>query len=397
MRILAIETSCDETAIAILEGQGSRGKEQEKFKILSNVVLSQIKIHKPFGGVVPNLAKREHQKNLPIVLKKALKESQLSPKKIDTIAVTYGPGLEPALWMGINFAKDLAEKWKKPLILVNHLEGHIYASWLRDTNPQIHTNDTNKHSYRVPQFPLLALIVSGGHTELVLMKKHLNYKILGETLDDAAGEAFDKVARLLKLEYPGGPEISKQAEKWKKTKNKDYGLKTKDLFPRPMVNSPNLNFSFSGLKTAVLYYLRNNPNANKTEVAYEFEQAVVDVLVKKTEKAIKKYNPKSLVVGGGVAANNTLRHTLKKLVEKLNSENKHLSPKPPLLTKERGTKGVRSKISLFLSPLWLTGDNAAMIAAAAYFKIKLEKINPVRSSTSNGVRAQGNLRLEQKF
>src|SRR3989338_5665024 len=212
MRILAIETSCDETAIAVLEGLGSRGKGQEKFKVLSNIVLSQIKIHKPFGGVVPNLAKREHQKNLPIVLKRALKESGISRLKIDAIAVTHGPGLEPALWMGINFAQELAQNWKKPLITVNHLEGHIYASWL---------------SERIPEFPLLALIVSGGHTELVLMKKHLDYKILGETRDDATGEAFDKVARMLKLGYPGGPEISKMAEKYKD--------KNKITFPRPML------------------------------------------------------------------------------------------------------------------------------------------------------------------
>ena len=353
MKILAIETSCDETAIAVLEGLGSRVKGQEKFKILSNVVLSQIKIHKPFGGVVPNLAKREHQKNLPIVLKQALKEAKISQKKIDAIAVTYGPGLEPALWMGINFAEELAEKWKKPLIPVNHLEGHIYASWLppQSANP--------KSQILNPKFPLLALLVSGGHTELVLMKKHLNYKILGETLDDAAGEAFDKVARLLKLEYPGGPGISKLAERWKKTK--DYGLRTMDLFPRPMLNSPDLNFSFSGLKTAVLYYLRDNPNFHKAEIAYEFEQAVVDFLVKKTEKAIQKYKPKSLVVGGGVAANKALREALKNLTHQ--------------------------SISLYLSPLWLTGDNATMIASAAYFRARASKFAKTK------LKANGNLKL----
>src|SRR3989338_4967712 len=249
MKILAIETSCDETAIAILEIIGG------KFEVRSNVVLSQIKIHKKFGGVVPNLAKREHRKNLPIVLKLALKEAwgtksslgDLVPK-LDAVAVTSGPGLEPALWEGINFAKDLAKKWRVPLVPVNHLEGHIYASWLRRISPQ---------------FPLIALIVSGGHTELVLMKKHLDYKILGETRDDATGEAFDKVARMLKLGYPGGPLISKLAER----------LKTsgKGLFPRPMINSSDFDFSFSGLKTAVLYYLRDNPNADKSAVANEFQ------------------------------------------------------------------------------------------------------------------------------
>ena len=363
MKILAIETSCDETAIAILEVIN------KKFGVRSNIVLSQIKIHKPFGGVVPNLAKREHQKNLPIVLKKALIESGISLSKIDAIAVTYGPGLEPALWMGINFAEELAKNLKKPLIPINHLEGHIYASWL---------------SEKAPDFPLLALIVSGGHTELVLMKKHLNYKILGETLDDAAGEAFDKVARLLKLGYPGGPEISRLATKFKpearnpksETNSKYKILNTKYLFPRPMFNSPDLNFSFSGLKTAVLYYLRDNPNFDKSEIAYEFQQAVVDVLVKKTEKAIKKYKPKSLVVGGGVAANTALRHTLETLIKKHNL-----------------------KINLFLSPLWLTGDNAAMIAVAAYFRAKAKKLVPWRSSTGfasanrrTKLKANGNLK-----
>lgn len=368
MKILAIETSCDETAIAILDN----------LKILSNIVLSQIKTHKPFGGVVPNLAKREHQKNLPIVLKKALKESGISLSKIDAIAVTYGPGLEPALWTGINFAKELAREWKKKLITVNHLEGHIYASFLPKTREFLISN------FQFPKFPILALIVSGGHTELVLMKKHLNYKILGETLDDAAGEAFDKVARLLKLEYPGGPEISKLAEKERKTLNLK-GLAQRDgasrenfqqkiiraekiqsfSFPRPMINSPDLNFSFSGLKTAVLYHLRDNPNANKKEVAYEFEQAVIDVLIKKTEKAIKKYEPKSLVVGGGVAANKALRHSLE-----------NLSKKYP-------------EMSLYLSPMWLTGDNATMIAVTAHFKARAKKF-----ASPEKIKAQGNLKLE---
>ena len=350
MKILAIETSCDETAIAILEVSNG------KFEVRSNVVLSQIKIHKKFGGVVPNLAMREHRKNLPIVLKRALKE--ITPlilltlrgrKKeilIDAVAVTCGPGLEPALWEGINFAKDLAKKWKKPLVSVNHLEGHIYASWL-ESEP--------------PKFPLLALIVSGGHTELVLMKKHFNYKILGETRDDAAGEAFDKVARMLKLGYPGGPEIAKLAEKGKpKSIN----------FPRPMINSGDLDFSFSGLKTAVLYYLRDNPRADKAEVAYEFQQAVVDVLVKKTADALRHYGVgraaiKSLVVGGGVAANNALRHTLNALIKKS-----------------------FSKISLHISPLWLCGDNAAMIAVAGYYRFKAKKFK-------KNIKAVGNLKLSK--
>lgn len=339
MKILAIETSCDETAIAVLEIVVSQTK--LIFKLLSNQVLSQIKIHKPFGGVVPNLAMREHRKNLPIILACALKEAKL--KKPDVVAVTYGPGLEPALWEGINFVKDLAKIWKVPLVPVNHLEGHIYASWLQDG--------------QIPQFPLLALIVSGGHTELVLMKKHLDYKVLGETRDDAAGEAFDKVARMLGLGYPGGPEISKLAGKWSGG--------GKGLFPRPMINSPDLNFSFSGLKTAALYYLRDHPHADKSEVANEFQQAVVDVLVKKTADALRKYKVKSLVVGGGVAANNTLRRTLHALIN--NSF---------------------PKISLHISPLWLTGDNAAMIAVAAYYRFKAKKFTNFKT-----LKADGNLKL----
>ncbi|KKT28468.1 tRNA (adenosine(37)-N6)-threonylcarbamoyltransferase complex transferase subunit TsaD [Candidatus Giovannonibacteria bacterium RIFCSPLOWO2_12_FULL_44_25] len=370
MRILAIETSCDETAIAILEVRSG------KFEVRSNVVLSQIKTHKPFGGVVPNLAMREHRKNLPIILKRVLKEAKLPlgslASKLDAIAVTYGPGLEPALWEGINFAKDLAKKWRVPLVGVNHLEGHIYASWLGG---------------EPPKFPILALIVSGGHTELVLMKKHLNYKILGETRDDAAGEAFDKVARMLGLGYPGGPQIArlaqfaqkraeqtqKDAEKFLRNSASSPRVSARELrLPRPMINSKDLNFSFSGLKTAVLYYLRDHPYVNKAEVAYEFQQATVDVLVKKTADALRLYGGglrrmaiKSLVVGGGVAANQALRRTLDALI-----------------------KNSFPKISPHISPLWLTGDNAAMIAVAGYFKTRARKF-----SKPETLKAKGNLKL----
>src|SRR3989344_738786 len=360
MKILAIETSCDETAIAVLEI--SEKQNSLKFNLLSNQVLSQIKIHKKFGGVVPNLAMREHRKNLPILLKEALREGELisnfqfpiSKPKVDAIAVTYGPGLEPALWEGINFAKDLAKKWRVPLVGVNHLEGHIYASWLGG---------------EPPKFPILALIVSGGHTELVLMKKHLNYKILGETRDDAAGEAFDKVARMLGLGYPGCPQIArlaqfaqkraeqtqKDAEKFLRNSASSPRVSARELrLPRPMINSKDLNFSFSGLKTAVLYYLRDHPYVNKAEGAYEFQQATVDVLVKKTADALRLYGGglrrmaiKSLVVGGGVAANQALRRTLDALI-----------------------KNSFPKISPHISPLWLTGDNAAMIAVAGYLKTR---------------------------
>ncbi|MDP3762596.1 MAG: tRNA (adenosine(37)-N6)-threonylcarbamoyltransferase complex transferase subunit TsaD, partial [bacterium] len=243
MKILAIETSCDETAISVLEVK--KTKFGHDFSILSNQVASQVKIHAPFGGVVPNLAKREHRKNLPILLKRALKESKL--RKPNAVAVTYGPGLEPALWEGIEFAKALSKKWRVPLVPVNHLEGHIYSSLMQKSKFKI-------QNFGI--FPLLTLIVSGGHTELVFQKKHLAYKILGETLDDAAGEAFDKVARMLGLGYPGGPRLAKLAQK---------GNPKAINFPRPMLHSKDLNFSFSGLKTSVLYKLRELKKFEKTD------------------------------------------------------------------------------------------------------------------------------------
>lgn len=347
MKILAIETSCDETAIAVIEASAAQ------FNILSSHISSQVKIHRPFGGVVPNLAKREHQKNLPILLKKVLKETTpltlRGAPDIDAIAVTSGPGLEPALWQGITFAGALSKEWKKPLIAVNHLEGHIYSAFMHDSK------------FIIPNsiFPLLALIVSGGHTELVLVKKHLNYKILGETLDDAAGEAFDKVARMLGLPYPGGPEISKIAVK---------GNPKAINFPRPMLNSKDLNFSFSGLKTSVLYYLRDlqvKLDAKAAaDIAASFEQAAVDVLVLKTLKAVEKFKPKTVTLGGGVAANDKLRDEL-------------------------SSKLYAVGHTLLLPEKQFTGDNAAMIAVAAYFKAKKRQFAKLES-----IKAQGNLKLK---
>jgi len=343
MKILAIETSCDETAIAVLEVQEMR------FSILSNLVASQIKVHAPFGGVVPNLAKREHRKNLPILLKRTLKEVELpngsSTSKLDAVAVTYGPGLEPALWEGIEFAKKLAKKWKVPLVPVNHLEGHIYSAFMHETHFAIH--DSNL-------FPLLTLIVSGGHTELVLSKKHLDYKILGETLDDAAGEAFDKVARMLGLGYPGGPKLAKLAQK---------GNPRAINFPRPMLHSKDLNFSFSGLKTSVLYKLRELGKISaktKTDIAASFEEAVVDVLTKKTLEALRQYRPKTAALGGGVAANNRLR---KELPHKLIAES--------------------YQTNILLPEKIFTGDNAAMIAVAGYYRFLKKKFNKNPIATGN--------------
>ena len=353
MKILAIETSCDETAIAVLDAQ--KIKNGAVFSILSNLVASQIKVHAPFGGVVPNLAKREHRKNLPILLKRALKEVELpngsSTSKLDAVAVTYGPGLEPALWEGIEFAKKLAKKWKVPLVPVNHLEGHIYSALMHETRFAIH--DSNL-------FPLLTLIVSGGHTELVLSKKHLDYKILGETLDDAVGEAFDKVARMLGLGYPGGPKLAKLAEQ---------GNPKAINFPRPMLHSKDLNFSFSGLKTSVLYRLRELGKIGaktKTDIAASFEEAVVDVLTKKTLEALKQYRPKTAALGGGVAANDRLR---KELPHKLIAES--------------------YQTNILLPEKIFTGDNAAMIAVAGYYRLKARKF----SKSPGSMRAIGNLKL----
>lgn len=354
MSILAIETSCDETAIALVHASG--GLKSPRFKVLKNLVASQIKIHRPFGGVVPNLAKREHLKNLPKILNSIFRHP-ISPNyranirrsdvpKIDAVAVTVGPGLEPCLWTGINFAKDLAKKlsapggpasgWKKttPLIGVNHLEGHLYSNWL----------SANRHAYRQAGksqivFPAVALIVSGGHTILLLMNSLTKWEKLGETRDDAAGEAFDKVARLLGLPYPGGPEIERLAKK---------GNATSIKFPRPMMDQKNYDFSFSGLKTAVLYYLRDNPRANKAHVAASFQEAVVEVLVKKTIRAAVGFGAKSVLLCGGVSANRALRKTL-------------------------ALQATRYKLQFHVPSFEYNTDNAAMIAAAAYIQFLKNK------------------------
>lgn len=369
MKILAIETSCDETAIAIIDITGPKNK--PVIKILSNIISSQIKLHAKFGGVVPNLAKREHQKNLPIILRKALKESRLlkiskqniNPKleildeifghelellkkfkkdivkisapDIDAIAVTIGPGLAPALWVGVNFARALSYTWNKPFIPINHMEGHIYSVLCETKRNKSQTTNSKLQSTKILKFPALALLVSGGHTELVLIKDFGKYRIIGETVDDAAGEAFDKVARLLKLGYPGGPVLSKLAEKGNP---KNYPL------PRPMINSGDYNFSFSGLKTAVLYLLRGNPKAVKKDIAASFQEAVIEVLTQKTIRAAKEYKIKTVILGGGVSANKQLRKTLsKKVSEEL--------------------KNVEYKVA----PVSISGDNALMIALAAFF------------------------------
>lgn len=322
MLILGIETSCDETAAAITEVN------KKEVKIISNVVSSQIKIHAPFGGVVPSLAAREHAKNLKPVLDSALQNNNYQLEVIDLIAVTAGPGLIPCLLTGTAFAKALAWKYKKPIIGVNHIEGHILSNWLKPIGKV---------------FPALCLVVSGGHTSLVLMKDFGKYKLVGETVDDAAGEAFDKISRILELGYPGGPAISAAAEK---LENSKFGIH----LPRPMHDSKDYNFSFAGLKTAVLYQtrelLKSHPlDEIKVEMAHEAQEAITDVLTQKTISAVKKYGVKSIMLSGGVSANKALQEKLSAAAEKL---------------------GVP-----FFSPSFeYTGDNAAMIALVGYTKAK---------------------------
>jgi len=337
VNILAIETSCDETSIALVKARG--GLRHPRFLVLKNLISSQIKIHRPFGGVVPNLAKREHLKNLPILCQRLINQKSRARNKKqgtiiqnsqfiipDVIAVTVGPGLEPALWTGIEFAKNLSQKLRKPLVGVNHLEGHIYSNVLKDIKIK---------------FPAVTLLVSGGHTILLLMQSLTQWKKLGETRDDAAGEAFDKVARLLNLPYPGGPELEKLAK---------HGNPYAITFPRPMLRHKNYDFSFSGLKTAVLYFLRDHKDINKEDVAASFQQAVIDVLVEKTMRAAVEFKAKSVMLCGGVAANKLLRKTL------------------TLNTKQLA-------IDFYVPNFKYNTDNAAMIAAAAYIRHIAQKRN----------------------
>jgi len=340
MKILSIETSCDETAAAILDGE----------KVLSNVVASQIDIHKKIGGIVPEVASRAHVEKILPVIEEALKKAGVDIKDIDLIAATIGPGLIGSLLVGVETAKTLAYAYEKPIIGINHLEGHIYANWIE-----------NK-----PELPAVILIVSGGHTSLVHMKKMDDFKIIGETRDDAAGEAFDKVAALLGLEYPGGPAIEEAAQE-AKLKMKNVKLKIKEpikiKFPRPMLNQD--DFSFSGLKTAVLYesiklkkQLSNNrstieqlPSNLRSQIAYEFQKALVDSLVIKTIKAAQKYKVRSILLSGGVAANKLLRTELEK--------------------RARG-----ENFKFHVPSFEYCTDNAAMIGMAAYIKSLKAKPQP---------------------
>lgn len=393
MIILSIETSCDDTGISIIKTNSPLSKKKvfgfSDFEILSDVVSSQNKVHAKYGGVFPSLAKREHQKNLIPVLTKVLKTADLLKRnkkgldikriekvkkildknpelfinlkpflknyaepEVNKIAVTIGPGLEPSLWTGINLARALSYYYKIPLMGINHIEAHILSSWLSPIET-------------VP-FPATALVVSGGNTQLIYMETIGKYKLLGETRDDAAGECFDKTARILGLSYPGGPSVSKAADKFIKTDKKlDIHL------PRPMIHDKNYDFSFSGLKTAVLYDFKGRSQETRksseyvNEMAYEIEQSIIDVLVSKTIKAAEEYGTKSIIIGGGVSAN-------KKLIKAF---------------KEK----VRQKdIKLFFPIAKFSGDNGSMVGITAIISRNAKKV------IWQKIKAESNLKINGK-
>jgi N6-L-threonylcarbamoyladenine synthase len=389
MNILAIETSCDETAISILDFQNTDKK--ITVKILSNIVRSQIDIHKEYGGVYPNLAKREHAKNLPIIFLENLKDSNLYSQKssvvdesvkrtitelltregdlaqeilniaeeiekpnIDAITVTTGPGLEPALWVGINFAKALSLIWNIPVMPVNHMEGHVLSTLLDSSR-------TDEQELRVHEIglPALSLLISGGHTELVLTQDMIHYEKIGETRDDAIGEAFDKTARLLGLPYPGGPKISELAHEGEKD--------DRITLPRPMIHTDDFDFSFSGIKTSVLYLVKKLGELNeqtKKNVAREFQEAVTEVLIAKTKRALGQFGAKTLIVGGGVSANDFIKEHLQTMVTEFFPETK-----------------------LFVPDKHLSTDNSLMIGIAGYLQIK----NGVAFPSIDTIKADSNL------
>ena len=328
--MLGIETSCDETALAIV-----KKNDNGEFEVEKHLLASQVLVHAKFGGVVPEVAAREHIVSIFPMLEELGIEKD--GHGIDAIAVTAGPGLVPALRIGVELGKILSWIWKKPLVAVNHLEGHIYSVWIHKT-----PNTQNP----TPVFPALCLLVSGGHTELILMKNHGDYELIGMTRDDAAGEAFDKVAKLLGLEYPGGPVISKLAEQ---------GNPNAILFPRPMIETDDFDFSFSGLKTAVKNYLKTSPASFSPDIAASFQAAVVETLVTKTLRAVEKYQPRSVILSGGVSANQSLRSSLKQVLNKQ-----------------------FPNISFHAPELFLTGDNAIMIAiTGAHHAMKKEFVDPL--------------------
>lgn len=340
MYILAIDTSCDDTSVAISKDDC----------ILSNIVSSQIDLHKKWGGVVPSIARRAHEENIDKCITEALKRARINIKKIDSLAVTQGPGLAIALEVGIRKIKELAQQYQKPIIAVNHMEGHIMANFVKNSRclPYSHLSPLTL----LPPFPLLALLISGGHTELVLVKNIGQYEKIGQTLDDAIGEAYDKVAKMLNLGYPGGPIIEELAKS---------GNREKYPLPIPMEKNPGLNFSYSGLKTSVLYLVKKinndylnrgrakNNHLSKTQIidiAASFEFAATEHLCQKLTRSLKIHHANGILLGGGVVCNSYIRSQLRQVAKKFNL---------PFFWP--GTKK-------------LCNDNAAMIAIAAYYKTK---------------------------
>lgn len=304
--ILGIESSCDETSVSVVKN----GRE-----VLSNVINTQISIHELYGGVVPEIASRNHVENISPVMKEALKEANIKMDDIDAVACTYGPGLVGALLVGISYAKALSYAANKPLIGVNHIQGHIAANYI---------------TYKDLKPPFLTLLISGGNTQLVLVKDYTEFEILGKTKDDAVGEAFDKIARVIGLGYPGGPKMDKLAKE---------GIPNIEL---PKVHVEGLNFSFSGLKTAIINLHYKNPNINKADLAASFEKDVAEILLKNTKMAVKETNINKIALAGGVSANSYIRKAFKELEEK-------------------------EKIQVYYPELKLCTDNAAMIASAGYY------------------------------
>ncbi len=340
VKILALESSCDETAAAVIIGNG------EELTISSNIISSQVATHAQYGGVVPEVAARMHVESVLPVVMASLAEAKVKPEELDAVAVTGGPGLVTSLLIGVETAKSLSFAWNKPLIKVNHIEGHIYSSLAN--LPMEKVNEI---------FPALAVVVSGGHTELLLMKNHGQYKFIGGTRDDAIGEAFDKVAKMLNLGYPGGPAVSKEA-----AKVDPNNLKYKLKLPRPMLDSDNLEMSFSGIKTSVLYTVQkeqklqgeNLDNRYIEEMCYEFQEAATDVVAFKTLTALKQNKVKSILLGGGVAANHHLRAKLQLVAD-------------------------QSKVQLYLPEMKYSGDNAVMIGLAAYFHYLNKDFCPIKN------------------
>lgn len=387
MKLLAIETSCDETAVAVVETHAT--DTDTTFTILGDALISQIELHREYGGVYPSLAKREHAKNLVPLLGESLEQATLLHKTdhvldfeaisplferepelfealkqflsthevpaIDAIAVTHGPGLPPALWLGVNLARALSIMWSKPLVGINHMEGHLLSG--------LGTIEGTVITLPAPRLPLLALLISGGHTELVSMKSFLSYDLLGQTKDDAVGEAFDKVARMIDLPYPGGPEISRLAEE-----ARSEGITPTFSLPRPMLHEPHLDFSFSGLKTAVMYRIKKHGEMNerdKKELALEFENAVTEVLWKKTAQALEDTGAQTLVLGGGVSANIHIRRMF----------TEYMAQEFP-------------EVSFNIPGAKLTTDNALMIAIAGYFRAERDLFHD-----PNTLQANSNLTL----